>query len=339
MSLAMKLCQMAKLYHLAEMFGSPGFPAVTGFLLVLFHVKFGIENLALIGKYRAEGKAYHTMSRGTPRWGKEGVFVAFGMAVVLLLFNLPAGVLFVISCFMSSKIAAEQQATIYSRYLDALDQKIEQEYLENAILGTCPTEITYLTKPLDANLNDQMRTDIAAAAVGKPVSIIAQGPKRDSEALRQKPVLESASARVKSDSETRTSPPENSGEVADAERPTPAKRNTAKETSSTIPVSKNLLAFIVVGLVVVGGVFGGIKLFHPHKSQSSVVASVPAQSEPPLPMAPKQIEIVNAKPVSPAAAIQAPSAAPAVAPASEASSTIAPVDSAALAQANEQQKQ
>jgi len=68
--------------------------------------------------------------------------VPYGIVIVLLLFDLPAGVLFIISCGMSFKLAGEQQAAIYARYLDALDAKIEQEYLEQAILGKCPAEIT-----------------------------------------------------------------------------------------------------------------------------------------------------------------------------------------------------
>jgi hypothetical protein len=81
------------------------------------------------------------------------------------------------SCGMSAKLAAEQQAAIYARYLDALDAKIEQEYLEDAILGQCPTEITQLAKPLPPDMNPELRTNIAAAAVGKPAKIVAKAPK------------------------------------------------------------------------------------------------------------------------------------------------------------------
>jgi hypothetical protein len=115
------------------------------------------------------------MSRGTLRWGSDSKSVLIGI-VTLLLFNLPAAVMFIASFIMSAKITAEQEAAIYSRYLDALDEKIEQEYLENAILGKCPPEITYLTKPLPADMNPELRGNIAAA-VGKPVKIIARPPK------------------------------------------------------------------------------------------------------------------------------------------------------------------
>jgi hypothetical protein len=100
---------------------------------------------------------------------------------VLFLFDLPAGILFVASISMSAKLAGEQQAAIYARYLDALDAKIEQEYLEKAILGKCPAEITQLHKPLPAAMNADLRENIAAAAVGKPVKIVAHPQGRTGE--------------------------------------------------------------------------------------------------------------------------------------------------------------
>jgi hypothetical protein len=107
----------------------------------------------------------------------------------LFLFDLPAGILFVISMGMSAKIASEQQAAIYARYLDALDTKIEQEYLENAILGKCPTEITQLHKPLPGSLNADLRKNIAAAAVGKPVSIMVKGSRTNGQTRTTKPAV------------------------------------------------------------------------------------------------------------------------------------------------------
>jgi len=163
-----------KIYSLARFFSSPMVPLVVGGALAFYHLKFGTESVFLMQKYRAEGTAYHTMSRGVARWGDANSIVAAVMTVGLLMFDLPAGVLFIAACSMSSKIAAEQQAAIYSRYLDALDQRVEQEYMEKAILGQCPTEITYLHKPLDANMNEDLKKNIAAAAVGKPVKILAK---------------------------------------------------------------------------------------------------------------------------------------------------------------------
>ena len=176
-SLAALIFEGLHLYRLAGMCHYLIFPLATGGGLLFLHFKYGGESIALMQKYRAEGTAYHTMSRGTPRWGNENGAFRLVIVATLLAFNLPTGVLFIAACMMSSKIAGEQQAAIYSRYLDALDQKVEQEYMEDAILGKCPTEITYLCKPLDASLNAELRNNIAAAAVGKPVKIVAQPPK------------------------------------------------------------------------------------------------------------------------------------------------------------------
>ena len=145
---------------------------LVGGALVCFHFQFGVENSKLMARYRDESAAYHTQSRGVPRWDDFPMMPLLIIAA-LFLFDLPAGILFLISMGMSAKIAAEQQAAIYSRViLDALDAKIEQEYLENAILGKCPAEITQLHKPLPQSLNADLRKNIAAAAVGKPVSIM-----------------------------------------------------------------------------------------------------------------------------------------------------------------------
>jgi hypothetical protein len=73
--------------------------------------------------------------------------------------------------------------------LDALDTKIEQEYLENAILGKCPTEITQLHKPLPGSLNADLRKNIAAAAVGKPVSIMVKGSRTNGQTRTTKPAV------------------------------------------------------------------------------------------------------------------------------------------------------
>ena len=128
-------CELTSCYGLAHFFQFWGITVAIGGALIFLNYRFGNESIALMAKYRADGTAYHTMSRGILRWGDETAKVTLGIAVVLFLFDLPAGILFLASCAMSAKIAGEQQAAIYARYLDALDQKIEQEYLEDAILG------------------------------------------------------------------------------------------------------------------------------------------------------------------------------------------------------------
>jgi hypothetical protein len=161
---------------------------LVGGALVYFNFRFCLENNKLMAAYRDKVEAYHTQSRGVPRWDNLPMMPLFIIAA-LFLFDLPAGILFVISMGMSAKIASEQQAAIYARYLDALDAKIEQEYLENAILGKCPTEITQLHKPLPGSLNADLRKNIAAAAVGKPVSIMVKGSRANGRTRTTKPAV------------------------------------------------------------------------------------------------------------------------------------------------------
>lgn len=148
----------------------------TGAALVGVHFAFGTESLSKMAKYRADGIAYHSRSRGVPRFPSPQItlMVVIGMALLLLIFNFVSFLFFIVSCVMSAKLAAEQDAAIYARYLDALDAKIEQEYLEQAILGRCPVEITQLSRPLPTTMKPDLRENIAAAAVGKPVTIVTQ---------------------------------------------------------------------------------------------------------------------------------------------------------------------
>jgi hypothetical protein len=184
---AAMLCEMINLPGVGHFFGFWLFTLLVGGAFQYLHFIFGRESRALMEVYRATGIAYHTQSRGIPRWGADQRFVTIGIAAALLLFDFPAGILFIASCAFSAKLSGEQQAAIRSRYLDALDQKIESEYLEDAILGKCPTEITQLHQPLSSTLNEDLRKNIAAAAVGKPVKIVAKGPKSGAPAAAENP--------------------------------------------------------------------------------------------------------------------------------------------------------
>jgi flagellar basal body-associated protein FliL len=168
---------MANWYRAEHLFSHWLPTLVVGGAFSYFHIKFGLQSRALMEQYRAAGTPYHTQSRGIPRWGDNQRFAIIGIAAALLLFDFPAGILFIASIGMSAKLGREQQAAIRSRYLDALDQRIESEYLEDAILGKCPAEITQLHQPLPAHMNADLRNNIAAAAVGKPVTIMAKGPR------------------------------------------------------------------------------------------------------------------------------------------------------------------
>jgi len=137
---------------------------------------FGSLDIAHAQQCRNRGKPFHSRSRGIPRWGAYNPFVLVGLSLLLLFFSPVTGIAFLASLHFASKIAAEQQAAIFSRYLDAVDQKIEEEHLESAILGEYPIEETFLHKILPVNIPTELRRDIAAAAVGKPVKIVSKRP-------------------------------------------------------------------------------------------------------------------------------------------------------------------
>ena len=133
------------------------------------------------------GAPRHSLSRGQPRLkdsGEEIIARLLGGAALLILAP-PVGVLFVISQLFCAFLVAKQQEALMSRYLDALDQKIEGECLQDALLGKCPPEVTYLYKPLPETLNPELRQNIAAAACGKPVKIVAQAPGSSSGEITQ----------------------------------------------------------------------------------------------------------------------------------------------------------
>ena len=171
----------------------------TGGAMALFFFILGTESINRIAQFRAQGVAYHTRSRGTLRWGDYTIPIMIGMVLVLFLFNIVSCVFFIMSRMMSAKLAAEQDAAIYSRYLDALDARIEQEYLKSAILGKCPVEITQLSRPLPNTMTNELRENIAAAAVGEEVTIIAKGTSRAATPMdggTRPPKLESAPAGI-----------------------------------------------------------------------------------------------------------------------------------------------
>jgi len=146
---------------------------------------FATENLKHIAVFRADGKTYHSKSRGADRWPDpaQGLGIRVGACLLLLLLAPVTGVAFIASMYTSASLQAQQQAALYDRYLDMLDAQIEGTILQDAMLGKCPPELTYLYKPLPSSLKSELREDIAAAAVGKPVRILAQAPKPTTAAL------------------------------------------------------------------------------------------------------------------------------------------------------------
>jgi len=150
-----------------------------GFGAIFLLLAASDQNTALLRHFDG-GTPRHSMSRGEPRIKDKTTqeFVVVLMALFFLAFAMPVGFLFCVSRVFCGLSEAKQQEAIFTRYLDAIDAQIEAEQLESALLGNSPPENTYLYKPLPEKFQGDLRTNIAAAAVGRPVKIVAQGPRR-----------------------------------------------------------------------------------------------------------------------------------------------------------------
>jgi hypothetical protein len=155
--------------------------ASIGIIVTVFFVVLAMQDRKNAMQRHLDGRPRHSMSRGEPRnkEKQQQVFIEVAAAIGLLMFSTPVGAVFVLSRCMSSISEAKQQEAIYSRYLDAIDSKIEAEQLETALLGDSPSENTYLYKPLSKTLPADMRKNIAAAAARGSVRVVAKQPKEN----------------------------------------------------------------------------------------------------------------------------------------------------------------
>ena len=178
----------------------------TDFILVAWYLLVGSRNMDYMQRLRNEGVAYHTMSRGVARFGPYNLHIGIFLLVILLLFNLVAAVLFLISRIMVMNMVAEQEAAIMSRYYDEIDREIERQHLKPALLGECPPEITYLTRPLSTNMNEELRDNISGAAVGEKVTLLAKPRNRGK---KDKTEADKAPPEQPADAKVSEQPPQN----------------------------------------------------------------------------------------------------------------------------------
>jgi len=334
------LCYFLHLYGLERLFQPWGLTFLTGGAFIVCFWIFGGQSLAAAAKFRAEGAAYHTQSRGVPRWTGSQAYVPFAISAALLLFDLPTGILFLVSLSTSAKLAAEQQAAIYSRYLDQLDKKIENEYLEDAILGKCPTEITQLVKPLSSSLNPELRENIAAAAVGKSVQILAKGPNRSanpSSRAASQPLSrpteaqppDAASVPLAGPAAVRPQEPRETFTPAPTANPNATAASAPKPTESKPNPSAYLL---IIGILAVSLAALAVLHFWPskHNNAPAQTASLPVNVQP---VQPQVIPTPSPPADQPAPVVQtqAPEPPPAQADTPIVAPAPPPVDTAALA--------
>lgn len=145
---------------------------------VIFIVGFAFTFLSLIHlgwifRRRASGQLWHSMSRGESIFGRENrrrdLELAILGTVVLGLFVPPIGLLFFCSRVASHYLTAKQEQSLYDRYLDAMDKKIEMEQLQQALdQGVPPCQAGGLHHPLPRNFKGEHRANVARViAAGK----------------------------------------------------------------------------------------------------------------------------------------------------------------------------
>ena len=149
-------------------FGAPDFLGgiVAGVFFVLATV-----NIAASWVQQNEGINWHSLSRGQCLWGIESPWLDAGISIVagalLLKFTPITGLLFVASRIISWSMVHKERRSIYARYLDVMDAKIEAEHLEVALRDGAPPKLTEgLYGPLPKRIKGQHRATVARIVAG-----------------------------------------------------------------------------------------------------------------------------------------------------------------------------
>jgi len=249
------------------------------FMIVLYWA-FCLDNNQFINVTRTAGTLYHSRSRGVSRWGKEGnVIFAIIVFLVLFVFAPIMAVLFFISCGRVSNAADYQRAVLMNMYLDVKDSEIETDKIQDAALGNCEPQITYLYDQLPVDMKPEIRKDIAAAMVPRSPRIVAKSPMaaKPPEPLTQEPAPPIVSAAPEK--------PAFQEEPA-AESIAPA----GPENVKSLKVLGLVGLMLVVGILVIGAAVyhftkgsspapvpgGATKVVEPQKPKLAVVPVVPA---------------------------------------------------------------
>ncbi len=149
------------------------FSVFLGLLVITAFIGLAISEKSKASRRRNSPIPRHSMTRGESRIKDPGteILTKIAASVVLLAFAMPLGCVLVLSLCFCRLLIIKQDEAIYSRYLDAIDSKIEAEQLETALLGNTPLENTYLYKPLDKDMPLDLRVNVAAAAGNSVVNV------------------------------------------------------------------------------------------------------------------------------------------------------------------------
>lgn len=166
------------LFAFARFFDLWYFPAFSGFAFIFYYLRLCQDNADYLRQFRDKGIPYHSMSRGEPRWNNETIKALIAIFAGLFLLNIFVCIALVFAYAMAVKIANEQQAVIHSRYLDAIDQKLEDQHMKDALLGHAKASQTYLARPLsEKQYTPEIREKVAEAWVAGNVAVVAK-PRR-----------------------------------------------------------------------------------------------------------------------------------------------------------------
>jgi len=122
------------------------------------------ENSVYIADIRARKLQYHTKSRGQRRFAsqREEKNVRRIAALVLFVCSPVTGIAFTISNWMTTAMANQQLQDIENVYLDHKYGEIEANFLQSALSGKTPPEVTWLYDSLPTEkYNQTEREDIA----------------------------------------------------------------------------------------------------------------------------------------------------------------------------------
>jgi hypothetical protein len=164
-------------YKTAEFLGKLDLSGKLAWLFVFAYGFLAMKNFTARFKREARGIAWHSMSRGESLFGSENrwrdIGITVGAIMFLNIFAPPIGFLFFVSRCAAGYLYKKQQASLYARYLDAMDAKIEGEYLEKALRDGDPATATMgIYGPLPKRFVGEHRANVARGAAGAPVRIM-----------------------------------------------------------------------------------------------------------------------------------------------------------------------
>jgi hypothetical protein len=253
-----------------------------GWIVIFAHSFLAWRNLILTRVRAASGQVWYSVSRGSSIFGTENKIrdgiIAVVLVLVLGVFADSLGLLCFISFCVSHHLAAREQAFFYNQYLDAVDAKIQAEYLQRALdKGEPPGFTDGLYCPLSKDFKGEYRERVARVVAGGPF---------DAGVIDVKPEKPQARHQFATAQSSRPEPVTSTpAQQADLKSAFQDATGTAKETLSQILRSKRIIRFAVIGLVLLACVAVGVavvRLIQSRSNQSSVApVAVSQQTQPP----------------------------------------------------------